>query len=77
MDYELCLEKAKKATESLPFLREFFLKDLFPGSEWNRLGKGERRDFGKRFKYEVSQGRFSNVRFLKKAQNNSALYIKE
>ena len=51
--------------------------DLFDGVEWNELPKGNRLQLGKQFKIEVNGGNVPYVRYIGKAENNSAKYRKE
>ena len=56
--------------------KKFELRNLFQGSEWEGLSKGNRITFGKFFKAEVLGGRFENVIFLDRAKNNHSKYQK-
>lgn len=76
MDYENLLQKAEQKILALNADTEFFLKDLFEGTEWNKLKKGEKSSFGKLFKNSVDNGRFINIVYIGKAPNNSAIYKK-
>ena len=76
MDYSELLEKAGMHISTIPSGQVFLAKDLFPGTEWNQLEKGEKLSFGKRFKNEVLDGKFPDVVFVGKAPNNSAQYRK-
>lgn len=55
----------------------FFVKDLFEGSEWKQLSRGDKLAFGKFFKRKVELGQVLRVRYCGKADNNSAQYSKE
>ena len=77
MDYIKLLEDAKCSIARLPSHSVFYLKDLFRGTEWNELGKGEKLGFGRYFKKEVTEGRILYVKFVGKAANNSSKYEKE
>ena len=77
MDTLNWMNRAISKTESIEKETTFFLKDLFEGVEWKSLSVGERLGFGKTFKNEVIEGHVPNVRYAGKAQNNSAMYIKE
>lgn len=74
MDYEKLLGRARKNIENLPRGQVFFVKDLFRGTEWSRLSRGEKLGFGKFFKNAVSNQRIPAVQYLGKADNNSAQY---
>ena len=55
----------------------FVVKDLFQGTEWNTLPKGDKLGFGREFKRKVNGGQVPNVSYVRKAANNSAIYRKE
>lgn len=76
MDYDLWLNKAKKKIENLSSERQFLLKELFQGTEWNELSRGEKLSFGRYFKNAVNDGTISDVFYIGKADNNSAKYKK-
>ena len=76
MDYEKWLFEAISKTGTLLPNTVFVLKDLFDGVKWNTLSPGERREFGRQFKYKVTRGLIPNVEYIGKAQNNSSQYIK-
>ena len=76
MDYEFWLEKAKVNIEKMPPTHIFLAKDLFVGSEWLTLKRGERLSFGKYFKNAVLEGEIPGVEYIGKANNNSAQYKK-
>ena len=71
------MEKAIQAISKLEDGTIFVLKDLFEGTEWKALPEGDRLYFGKDFKHRVLLGSVPRVKYLKKAQNNSAQYIVE
>lgn len=77
MDLLLYMNKAISKTGTVAYGTEFVLKDLFDGIEWNNLTDGEKRDFGRNFKYEVGKGHIPNIVYIGKAQNNSSKYRKE
>ena len=74
MNYNLWLNKAKTKIESLPKGTVFVLKNLFFGSDWEKLQVGERLTLGKLFKNAVLDLEIENVAFVGKAENNSAQY---
>ncbi len=74
MDYEKMLKSAELKINALDVGTEFFLKDLYNGTEWKKLQKGEKLSLGRRFKNCVKLGEIRNVIYLGKAQNNSAIY---
>lgn len=74
MDYEKMLKSARLKIDALDMGTEFFLKDLYNGIEWKKLQKGEKLSLGRRFKNCVMLGEFSNVIYVGKAPNNSAVY---
>ena len=59
-----------------PITQFFFAKDLVSGAEWNKLKKGDKLSFGRSFKKAVQENEMKNVRFIGKADNNSAQYKK-
>ena len=76
MDYEKILKSAEFKIDALDVGTEFFLKDLYNGTEWKKLQKGVKLSLGRRFKNCVKLGEIPNVIYLGKAQNNSAIYKK-
>ncbi len=76
MDYERWINEAISATGALHLNMTFLLKDLFDGVRWNTLKPGERRELGRQFKIKVVRNLVPNVKYLDKADNNSARYIK-
>lgn len=76
MDYEEYFAFLLRQTASLPPETVFFLKDLFQGTAWNHLAKGEKLSIGRFFKKQVTNGKVPNISFIGKAANNSALYKK-
>lgn len=77
MNYEIWMDKAKENLKKLPTGTKFVLKELFKGTEWNELTKGEKLSFGRYFKNEVNDCQVNGVTFLDKAPNNSAVYIRQ
>lgn len=77
MDNQEWMAKAKQKIAQIQDGTVFVVKELFDGVEWGQLTPGEQRGFGRHFKNEVMGQHVEHVRYLKKAQNNSALYIKQ
>lgn len=77
MNYEEFRVHVTAAINELPNQTAFLLKDLFKGTEWNELPRGDKLLFGKNFCKDVRENRIENVRWLGKAPNNSTQYIKE
>lgn len=77
MDYSDLLDKANKCIEKIQIGKVFCVKDLFKGTEWKSLKKGEKLGFGKYFKNKVMNDYISNVEYIGKADNNSAQYRKK
>ena len=77
MDYNELLNKANKHIDTIQSNEVFFVKDLFHGTEWNALERGEKLGFGRFFKKEVMNGSIQNVEYIGKADNNSAQYKKK
>lgn len=77
MDYTGLLERAGRRISAIPSGQVFLAKDLFPGTEWNQLQKGEKLSFGRQFKNAVLDEKFPGVVYIGKAENNSAKYQKK
>lgn len=77
MDYKEWLRKAKEHIETIPEGQMFCARDLFQGTVWNSLTKGEKLSFGKCFKNAVMDKHFPSIEYIGKADNNSAQYIKK
>lgn len=77
MDYNGLLTKANEQIDTIQSNEVFFVKDLFCGTEWNELKRGEKLGFGKHFKNAIINGTFPNVEYIGKADNNSAQYRKK
>ena len=77
MDYDALLQKAIGNLDSVPQNSVFCAKDLFQGTEWNELQKGERLSFGRCFKNAVMDGKVPGVAYMGKADNNSAQYKRQ
>lgn len=76
MDYEAWLNKAVQRIATLRVGTEFVVKELFNGTDWNSLPRGDKLGFGKYFKSAVTDDKFSKVEYIGKAENNSAKYRK-
>lgn len=76
MDYEHWLYKAMDGIERTPYNALFLVKELFQGTEWNDLPKGDKLRFGAYFKTLVTEGKIPNINYVSKANNNSAQYRK-
>lgn len=76
MDYNELLDNACTHIKKLPVGQVFFVKDLFYGTGWNELERGEKLGFGRYFKKAVQDKTLSGVQFIGKADNNSAQYMK-
>ena len=76
MNTEAWMEKALISIEKLETGTSFVLKDLFNGAQWNQLAKGDRLYFGRFFKNKAIGGLIPNIKYVGKAPNNSAVYIK-
>ena len=73
---ERWMNKAISKTGSLLPNTEFVLKDLFDGIEWARLSQGDKRDFGRQFKSQVTNGLVTNIVYIGREKNNSSKYKK-
>lgn len=76
MNYEEFLEIVTNKIEVLEVETEFFLKDLFDGTDWKNFKRGEKLSLGRYFKNQVVTEKITNVTYIGKAQNNSAIYKK-
>lgn len=76
MNINELLEKAKINSKHLPKKKQFVLKELFEGYEWESIPKGERIIFGKIFKNQVLEGKIKDVRFVERKKNNHSKYEK-
>ena len=61
MDYNLWINKAVMKIGALEKGKEFTLKNLFSGIEWDELKTGEKRSFGRYFKNEVKDKKIPDV----------------
>ena len=73
-NFEELFTQAKKRAEKLPNGTIFKVRDLFKGTSWESLEKGDRVQFGGYFKRRVNGGEVNGVIYLNKASDNSALY---
>ena len=76
MNTELLLGKARESIKKLERDKHFVVKDLFEGTEWNDLSRGDKISFGKIFKNEVVSGKYSDVEYVERRKNNSSEYKK-
>ena len=76
MDYNELLDNARAHIRSIPVGQVFFVKDLFFGTGWNGLERGEKLGFGRYFKKAVTEKTILGVEYIGKADNNSAQYRK-
>ena len=61
MDYNFWLNKAILKIGAIEKGKEFALKSLFTGLEWDELGTGEKRSFGRYFKNQTKENKIPNV----------------
>lgn len=76
MDFGFWFQKALEGIDRTAENTVFLVKELFQGTDWNGLATGDKLKFGSYFKNKVSTGNVPNVRYIGKAQNNSAQYMK-
>lgn len=76
MNYDELLDNACAHIEKLSVGQVFFVKDLFYGTGWNELERGEKLGFGRYFKKAVQDKIVAGVQFIGKADNNSVQYMK-
>lgn len=77
MDYNEWIDRAEKQISTLKMGSTFVLKDLFKGTEWEGIARGDRLGLGRAFKNFVLDNRIKGVEYIGKAENNSAMYIKK
>lgn len=70
------LAEAIANLENLKPGEKFVVKDLFVGSNWKALSRGDKLHFGRVFKNQVKEGSIPGVQYIGKAANNSAQYEK-
>ena len=71
MDYNIWLNKAIKKIGSLGKGKEFTLKSLFTGIEWDELKTGEKRSFGRFFKNEVNEQKIPDIVITEETRVNT------
>lgn len=76
MGYNEMFDRACTHIRNLPVGQIFFVKDLFYGTGWNELERGEKLGFGRYFKKAVAEKTIPDVEYIGKADNNSAQYRK-
>lgn len=76
MDYNELLHIAERQIDEVPINNDFFVKDLFTGTKWTSLPRGDKLGFGRFFKNKVISGTIDNIEYIGKDQNNSAKYKK-
>ena len=74
MDYQHLMLKANQGLGKVRIGQEFFVKELFQGTDWSNLLRGDKLGFGRFFKGEVMSGKVPSVEFIGKADNNSSKY---
>ena len=76
MNYDKWILRATEQINDIPYNSIFVLKDLFIGTEWNNLERGEKLSLGRYFKNQVLEHKMSGITYIGKAANNSAQYKK-
>ena len=76
MDYNELLHIAERQINEVPINGSFLVKDLFTGTKWTSLPRGDKLGFGKFFKNKVTNGIIANIEYVEKDPNNSARYKK-
>ena len=77
MKYIKLLSKVNAHIGTIQSGEIFVVRDLFHGTEWNELQRGEKLGFGRFFKQAVMNGSVQTVEYIGKADNNSAQYRKK
>lgn len=76
MNYEQMIRKASQTIGTLSVGDRFETNQLFKGTEWTNIPKGDRILFGKQFKNDVKSGNVPNVIFVGRKKNNHSEYEK-
>lgn len=76
MDYNLWINKAVLKIGALDKGKTFTLRDLFTGTDWNELNRGERLNFGKRFKETIINQSIPNVIVIDTPKGTATTYKK-
>lgn len=76
MDFDKLEKEALVAFSQIPCDQTFLVKDLFKGYRWESFSPGVRRDFGKHFKRRYTIGAIKGIKYVGRAQNGSAQYMK-
>lgn len=71
---EQLLIQAQNGLQNMKFGQEFELRDLFKGTQWNAIKKGDRINLGKLFKKYVESS--LQIRYLGKTSSNHCIYKK-
>lgn len=76
MDYDVWINRAIMRVGELEVGKNFVLKDLFLGTEWNELAKGEKSTFGRQFKMVVKNDKIPNISIIESQKGTSTTYKK-
>ncbi len=74
MDYKKWMRKGLETLKRMESDQIFELKDLFTGSEWKQLTRGEKINFGKYFSNAVSEREVSGIIKIEKGKDNHNRY---
>lgn len=74
MKHEEYLDIAKQAIGKLPAETVFEVKELFKGTTWNALSRGDRISFGRYFANAVKERKVPNVEQLERGKDNHSRY---
>lgn len=77
MDYDVWINRAIMRIGELEVGKIFVLKDLFLGTEWNELLKGEKLTLGRRFKSTVENNRIPGISVIESPKGTSTTYKKK
>ena len=70
------LQKAILLTMQQPAGRTFEVKKLFPGTEWDKMTVGEKRQLGTLYSNEYKNGRIKGIRRIENNKQNHSVYLK-
>lgn len=76
-DLRKMLDKAISLTKQQPPGREFEVKMLFSGTEWDELDVGEKRQLGILYSKEYKEGRLPGIQRIENNRQHHSVYRKQ
>ncbi|MFD0702513.1 single-stranded DNA-binding protein [Slackia equolifaciens] len=70
------MKEALSKIDNLPAGKKFEVKDLFEGTKWSSLTRGEKVGFGIYFSNETREGRVASIKRLPRGRDNHSRYEK-